>query len=270
MGMAGASQGRRGPGGTGGPGGHRGPVGGRAPQRGRQRATHSLEAVLTEAIALLDADGEGALTFRALAARLGGGVASIYWYVSSKDELLDRATDQVIAEHIERTAEMPGGDDPLADLRALAVDLFDTIREHPWTGRYMMRDSSTQPHVVRAYEALGEQVMRLGMAPRETFHAVSTVLGFVIGTAIDLGQEPPAELAATLTDRDSGLEQYAQVWRDLDPEEFPYIHAIIEEFVGHDDADQFRAGLDLILEGMRQQAGGAADADRAGASAGPD
>jgi AcrR family transcriptional regulator len=261
--MAGASQDRRGPGGRGGPASRpaTGPVTGRRPQRRRQRATHSLEAVLTEAIALLDADGEGALTFRALAARLGGGVASIYWYVSSKDELLDRATDQVISEHIERTADLPGGEDPLADLRGLAVDLFDTIREHPWTGRYMMRDSSTQPHVVRAYEALGEQVMRLGMAPRETFHAVSTVLGFVIGTAIDLGQEPPAEMAASLADRDSGLEQYAQVWRDLDPQEFPYIHAIIEEFVGHDDADQFRAGLDLILEGMRQQAGAAADPD---------
>ena len=48
-----------------------------------RRASHSLEAVVAEAVALLDEAGEQALTFRALAARLGGGVASIYWYVSS-------------------------------------------------------------------------------------------------------------------------------------------------------------------------------------------
>ena len=57
----------------------------------RRRASHSLESVLSEAVALLDESGEQALTFRALADRLGGGVASIYWYVASKDELLDRA-----------------------------------------------------------------------------------------------------------------------------------------------------------------------------------
>ncbi len=60
--------------------------------RGRQRASHSLDTVLAEAIGILDESGERALTFRALAARLGGGVASIYWYVASRDELLEKVT----------------------------------------------------------------------------------------------------------------------------------------------------------------------------------
>ncbi|WP_284327911.1 TetR/AcrR family transcriptional regulator [Demequina litorisediminis] len=58
--------------------------GARAPRR--RRASHSLEAVVAASVAILDESGEDALTFRALAARLGGGVGSIYWYVSSKDE----------------------------------------------------------------------------------------------------------------------------------------------------------------------------------------
>ncbi|WP_234106300.1 TetR family transcriptional regulator, partial [Streptomyces venezuelae] len=56
-----------------------------------------MESVLGEAVALLDEAGAPALTFRALAQRLGGGVASIYWYVANKDELLDLATDHVMA-----------------------------------------------------------------------------------------------------------------------------------------------------------------------------
>jgi hypothetical protein len=32
------------------------------------------------------------------------------------------------------------------------------------------------------------------------------------------------------------------------------VHRIVDEFAGHDDADQFRAGLDLLLAGLRLQA----------------
>lgn len=55
-----------------------------------------MEAVLTAAVALLDEAGASALTFRALATRLGTGVGTIYWYVSNKDELFDRATDHAV------------------------------------------------------------------------------------------------------------------------------------------------------------------------------
>ena len=44
-------------------------------------------------------------------------------------------------------------------------------------------------------------------------------------------------------------------WRALDPAEFPFVHHIVDEFAGHDDRDQFRAGLDLLLAGLALQAG---------------
>src|SRR6478752_9436469 len=82
------------------------------PPGGRRRAAHSMDAVISEAVALLDEAGDSALTFRALANRLGGGAASIYWYVSSKDELLDRATDYVIGAVLAEIEKQPAGDDP--------------------------------------------------------------------------------------------------------------------------------------------------------------
>jgi hypothetical protein len=33
------------------------------------------------------------------------------------------------------------------------------------------------------------------------------------------------------------------------------MHEVADEFEGHDDAEQFRAGLDLLLAGLRLQAG---------------
>ncbi|WP_020143953.1 TetR/AcrR family transcriptional regulator [Terracoccus sp. 273MFTsu3.1] len=225
------------------------------PDRGRRRASHSLEAVLTEAVALLDTSGEQALTFRALAARLGGGAASIYWYVSSKDELLDRAADHVLADVLAAVEDVGVGD-PVDDLRTIALALFDAIVERPWLGAYFMRDTGVQPNGLRLYERLGQQVLRLELTPRESFHAVSAVVGFVVGTAADMGQQPPQAVLTGEVDRDEYLARYAAQWRALDADEFPFIHHVVDEFADHDDAEQFRAGLELILAGLRLQAAG--------------
>ncbi|GAB3590776.1 TetR/AcrR family transcriptional regulator [Angustibacter peucedani] len=222
---------------------------------GRRRASHSLEAVVSEAVALLDEAGEPALTFRALASRLGGGVASIYWYVSSKDELLDRASDHVLAGVLEATASFTGADDPVDDVRAIAVTLFDAIADRPWLGAYFMRDTGQQPNALLLFERLGQQVMRLDLGPQQAFNAVSSVIGFVVGIAADLGQQPPPEVLDGTVTRDEYIEQFAAEWRALDPQQYPFVHHVVDQFAHHDDAEQFRAGLDLLLAGLRLQAG---------------
>lgn len=222
---------------------------------GRRRASHSMETVIGEAVALLDEAGESALTFRALAARLGGGVASIYWYVSNKDELLDRATDHVLGGVLDETGRFERSDDPIADLRAIAVALFDAVVDRPWLGAYLMRDTGAQPNGLLLYESLGREVMRLNLTPRQSFHAVSAVMGFVVGTAADLGQQPPQEVLDGTISREDYIERQADAWRALDPDDFPFVHFITAEFAQHDDTEQFRAGLDLLLAGLRLQAG---------------
>lgn len=216
-----------------------------------------MEAVIDEAVAILDAEGDAGLTFRALAARLGGGVASIYWYVSSKEELLDRASDHVLASVIAATEKYVGGPDPIEEIRAIAVTLFDTIVERPWLGSYFMRNTDAQPNALLLYERMGQPVLRLGLPPLATFHATSAVLGFVVGIAADLGQEPPQEVLDGTVSREEFIGRFADRWRETDPEEFPFLHYVVDEFAVHDDTEQFRAGLDLLLIGLAKQAGGA-------------
>lgn len=229
----------------------------------RRRASHSLQAVLDASVALLDEGGQSALTFRALAARLGGGVGSIYWYVSSREELLDRAADHVMTELLDLVDEQDeqqraarGPEDPIAELRRLAIALFEIIREHPWTGAYLMRDIAVQPHALGMYERLGRPVLRLDLTDTQAFHAVSAVMGFAVGTAIDLGRQAPPQVVDGDRIGPDYLLQYAEQWRDLDRERFPFIHRIVDVFAHHDDAVQFRAGLDLLLAGLQQQADG--------------
>lgn len=211
---------------------------------------------MTEAVALLDEAGSSALTFRALAQRLGGGVASIYWYVASKEELLDRATDHVIGGVLVDIDARTRSDDPIDDLRTIALMLFDAIIERPWLGAYFMRNTDVQDNSLRLYETIGQQTLRLDLTSRQRFHAVSAVVGVVVGTAADMGQEPPQEVLDGATTREEYLGRFADTWRALDPHEFPFVHEIIDEFDGHDDVDQFRAALELTLAGLRLQAGG--------------
>ncbi len=70
-----------------------------------------------------------------------------------------------------------------------------------------------------------------------------------------MGQETPQELLEGDVDRDEFLGRFADTWRALDPEEFPFVHEIVDEFAGHDDKDQFLAALELTLAGLKLQAG---------------
>lgn len=228
----------------------------RAAPASRTRASHSREAVLSAAVELLDEAGAAGLTIRALAARLGGGPASIYWYVSGREELLDLAADSVL-EAVLRQVEGVGQGDPIGDLRTIGVVLFDVIVDRPWLGAYVMRatDAGRQVHSMMLYEKIGQQVLRLGLDARASFHAASAIVGFVIGTAADMGREPPEVVASGLVSRERFLADAADQWRALDPVEYPFIHTIVEEFAVHDDRDQFRAGLELLLDGLALRAG---------------
>lgn len=226
------------------------------PAGGRRRASHSMEAVLDAAVALLDEAGEPSLTFRALAARLGTGVGSIYWYVAGKDELLDRATDHALGPVLATLDDQPATDDAIDDLRAMAVTLFDAIVDRPWLASYFMRNTQVHDNSLRLYERLGQQVLRLDLTPRQRFHAVSAIVGIVVGTAADLGQDPPQEVLDGEVGREEFLGRFAETWRRLDAAEYPFVHQIADEFAGHDDRDQFLAALDLALAGLRLQAEG--------------
>ncbi|MER5281438.1 helix-turn-helix domain-containing protein [Streptomyces sp. NPDC002809] len=214
-----------------------------------------MEAVLTAAVALLDEAGAPALTLRALAARLGTGVGSIYWYVSGKDDLLERAVDHVLGGVLTAVEGQNDSGDPIDDLRVMAVTLFDAVVDRPWLGAHFMRNINVEGNALRLYEELGQQTLRLGLTPRQRFHAVSAIVGVVVANAADLGQEPPQEVVDGLVGRDEFLGRYAETWRALDAEKYPFVHDIVEEFDGHDDKEQFLAGLELTLAGLRLQAG---------------
>jgi AcrR family transcriptional regulator len=90
---------------------------------------HDRARITTAAIALADADGLGAVSMRKIAAAIGTAPASLYRYVDSRDELLELMADAVASEL--DLSRQPSGD-WRADLVALAHQLRDAYRRHPW------------------------------------------------------------------------------------------------------------------------------------------
>ncbi len=211
-----------------------------------ERRTDALskERIVDAAIAILDADGEGALTFRALTGRLATGAGAIYWHVSDKNELLAATTDHVIAAVM---TEVVGDPDPREAIREIALGVFDAIDAHPWVGTQLSREP-WQSAVLRIFEGFGAQIEALGVPERAQFDCASALLNYVLGLA---GQYAAgARLLAPETDRSAFLATIAAGWLRLDPSVYPFVHRVATQLPEHDDREQFLAGVDLILAGM--------------------
>ena len=67
-------------------------------RRGNRRRALTRERVVTEALAVISADGVEALSMRTLAARLGVVPGALYRHVRSKEQLHDLILDGVLSE----------------------------------------------------------------------------------------------------------------------------------------------------------------------------
>ena len=146
-----------------------------------ERRTDALskERIVEAAIDILDADGEGALTFRALAARLATGAGAIYWHVASKDDLLAATTSDVIGRVM---TEVAGDAEPPQAIRAIALGVFDAIDAHPWVGAQLAR-APWHSAMVRIFEGIGEQLQALGVPAPAQFDCASALLNYILGLA---------------------------------------------------------------------------------------
>jgi AcrR family transcriptional regulator len=210
-----------------------------------ERRTDALtkERIVAAAIEILDAGGEGALTFRALAARLATGSGAIYWHVTDKNELLAAATDDVIAGIMTDVV----GAEPREAIRAIALGVFDAIDAHPWVGTRLSHQSG-QSATLQIFEGIGSPLQALGVPPLAQFDCWSALVNYILGVA---GQNAAnARMVAGETDRTAMLAAVAARWAQLDPVKHPFLLQIAAQLPGHDDREQFLAGIDLILAGI--------------------
>src|ERR1700734_664620 len=143
-----------------------------------ERRTDALskERIVEAATEILDTDGESALTFRALSARLATGSGAIYWHVANKNDLLAATTNDVIARVM---TEVAGGAEPREAIRGIALGVFDPIDAHPWVGAQLSREP-WHSAMLQIFEGIGEQLVALGVPPQQQFDCASALLNYIL------------------------------------------------------------------------------------------
>ncbi|MEU1489062.1 helix-turn-helix domain-containing protein [Streptomyces sp. NPDC005776] len=218
---------------------------------GRRNQVLSREQIIATAIELLDAGGEGALTVRALTERLATGSGAVYYQVGTRDELLDAVTEAVVTAALaagpSRGAATPGD-----EIRLVALALFDAVAEHPWLATRLLLQvvrNPVGPVTVAIFERIGRQVGALGVPRSSWFDAASTLVHYILG-AISQNARIDGDVSDVEPDREEFFDATATAWQGLDPEAYPFMHAIAGQISRHDDREQFLTGIAVVLDGL--------------------
>ncbi|MER8182847.1 TetR/AcrR family transcriptional regulator C-terminal domain-containing protein [Kitasatospora sp. NPDC094015] len=220
-------------------------------QREPDQPALSRAAIVREAIAVLDADGIEALSMRKLGARLNAGATSLYRHVATKDELMELAVDEVVAEITVPPAAA-------ADWRAAATEAAHSFRatalRHPWLSAVLGQAGLAYlgPNLMAFSERLAALFTAAGFP--EPSSAIDTLLPYVIGMS-------STEAAWLTTVARSGETEAAFIAR--------LMPAAQQAAAGHDHladayaraADEpldpatirdakFAYGLDVVLDGL--------------------
>ncbi|MCB9681466.1 MAG: TetR/AcrR family transcriptional regulator [Alphaproteobacteria bacterium] len=153
----------------------------------QERARATVDAILTAAAQVFDAEGYVATTTDRVAARAGVSVGSLYQYYPSKDALLvglfERHLDEVEAAFASLAQDMAQdvAVTPLAE--RLVHTLFALHRGAPGVHRILLEDAPIPAHLLARYAALELQLRtawQAWLAPRVAHPGRVAVLGMAL------------------------------------------------------------------------------------------
>ncbi|GAA2231340.1 hypothetical protein GCM10010413_31630 [Promicromonospora sukumoe] len=214
----------------------------RTPRAARGQA-FSREDLASTAIAVADQDGLDDVSMRRVARELGITAMSLYWYVDTKEQLVELMVDRVFAEQ-----DAPVGDTWRALLRSIGTGTLECYRAHPWFPHALGRPGTLPGpgqlgHWDEHVRALTDPGLAPPLAPERVTLAVGTVKNFVLGYALN-----PAHGVLTPYARYPDADRYLRdmvVSNGLDG--IRSMAGLREQLI----ADRFDDGLDVVLDGLQ-------------------
>jgi AcrR family transcriptional regulator len=220
--------------------------------RSRTRKPLTKERVLSQAIALADADGIDALTMRKLGQALGVEAMSLYNHVANKRELVAAMVDRVVEQF-----ELPD-DERRWDvaIRRCAISAHDLLIQHKWACGLALIPSDVRtvggPRI-RYMEWLLRRLREAGFSAEVAYSAYHTLDSHIFG--FTLWQLGHAQAARTMIAGDEDLAALAERLIAQMRPTHPYLaeHGEQHMAAGSDDGRrEFEFGLDLILDGLKK------------------
>ncbi|MEV3874499.1 TetR/AcrR family transcriptional regulator [Streptomyces sp. NPDC049906] len=155
-------------------------------RRGAQPSPSGLDRdlITRTTVRMLDAQGPAKFSMRRLAAELNVTAMSVYWYVDTKDDLLELALDAATGEL--RLPALPP--DPAARraqwrelLRATAREYRALLVRHPWLSALAGHFLNVGPNSLEFSRTVQEIVRSTGLPAQGQTGAIAAVFQFVYG-----------------------------------------------------------------------------------------
>ena len=208
------------------------------------RPRWSRAQLVRAAIDLADQGGIESLSMRKLSQELGGAPMSLYNHVSNKVDLLDGMIDTLFSE-----IELPVGEDWKATMRQRAISIRTVMTRHPWAIGLMESRKTPGPSTLRHHDAVIGCFRDAGFSIQQAAHAFSALDSYIYGFAL---QE--RSLAFGTPEETSELAKAFLL--QFPTRDYPRLAELVIEHVlqpGYDYGDEYKLGLDLILDGLELQ-----------------
>ncbi|MEJ1088146.1 TetR/AcrR family transcriptional regulator [Microbacterium sp. Mu-80] len=216
------------------------------PQRGPKREM-SVEKIVDAAVELAEADGIGAVSMAAVAAKLGFTPMSLYRYVSAKDDLLLLMQEQATGLPPEEHREHEGWRDRL---RALFEAQTLIYLRHPWILSLPITGSPITPNSSAWIDAGLEALSPTPLSEIEKLAVTLAATGHARWYGMVTAGYAETSRATGLNPNEVALQEATLFDRVITVEEFPYLRAAIDAGVFTAPDDPFRFGLERLLDGV--------------------
>lgn len=193
------------------------PVQGQDGRRSRPGRGLSLDRIVTVALELVDDQGIGAATMRAVSSRLGVRSMSLYRYVRDRDELFDAVVERIVSELNDDPQVQPHPVDGWRPyLAGMAYGVRRYARAHPHAFPLVATRPPTAPWVnpplrsLRWVEAMLTGLAEEGFTDEQVLFAYRTFNGFLLGyllletSAMALRDPKPGDGSFIRPDSDPG------------------------------------------------------------------
>jgi AcrR family transcriptional regulator len=209
-----------------------------------RRRTLTRERVVAEALAIISADGAGALSMRALAARLGVVPGALYRHVRSKEQLYDLILDAVLAEiDCQAGRSLPW----TGQITQLAHRLRAALEHHPGIAALLKARDPLSPHSLALAEAFLAPLHAAGLPERQTAQAFRLIYDYTLGFALADPTTPSEQRIQNTATR----HQLHAFLRSLPPSRFPALAALGQHAWDSDRDERFTTSLATIITGIQ-------------------
>ena len=206
----------------------------------------SQGAVIEAALQVLRSEGLEAVTMRRIAAELDTGPASLYVYVSGRDELHRAMLDRV-AGSIE--LETPDPARWRAQLHALLTRMLKALEAHPGIAAVTVASPPTSVATLRVAENMLGILLAGGVNRQDAAWACDILPLLTTASAVESDTRRDRGLT-TEADHQRAISHMRDAFTALPPEQFPLINSTLDEMVTGDTDDRFAFAIDVFVDGL--------------------